>query len=180
MKFFGEKSVSSLVYNLLYGFLVFILTIMILVALILIPIGIVMLFKKPELFKNFIEMIVNFSFKDLVKLIISIGILIYGGLQIGSLKITINLFNNFRQNIIFDIENVKFIKMLAYMKLLSMIIPLSMGSINSITKVINISKVENKIYFTYLESGLLVIVLFMIAIALEEAIKFKEENELTV
>lgn len=180
MKFFGEKSVSSLVYNLLYGFLVFILTIMILVALILIPIGIVMLFKKPELFKNFIEMIVNFSFKDLIKLIISIGMLIYGGLQIGSLKITINLFNNFRQNIIFDIENVKFIKMLAYMKLLSMIIPLSMGSINSITKVINISKVENKIYFTYLESGLLVIVLFMIAIALEEAIKFKEENELTV
>lgn len=180
MKFFGEKSVSSLVYNLLYGFLVFILTIMILVALILIPIGIVMLFKKPELFKNFIEMIVNFSFKDLIKLIISIGMLIYGGLQIGSLKITINLFNNFRQNIIFDIENVKFIKMLAYMKLLSMIIPLSMGSINSITKVINISKVENKIYFTYLESGLLVIVLFMIAIALEEAIKYKEENELTV
>ena len=172
MKFFGEKSVSSLVYKLLYGILVIIIFITLLSTLV----GIVMLLKKPELYKNFIQITLNFKSEYIPKVIWGFGMLIWVGLQIGLLKITLNLFNNFRKNIIFDKKNVEMIKNVSYMKLYSLLIPVILGPLTYGVD----EKGVVKFSFDGIESVLLIIVFFMIALALEEAIKYKEENELTV
>lgn len=180
MKFFGEKSVSSAIYNLLnilFGLFIFGIIIVILLLVL-----------NPKSMNNDINYIESGMFKfELESGVRSIGIMILGPFGLSYLvmiKVAINLFDNFRENIIFDKENVKFIRNIAYLKILFAIVRDFQEYIHYKIAVENIVvqglTINYKIFGNSRESLFTVITLFMIAIALEEAIKYKEENELTV
>ncbi len=181
MKFFGEKSVSSVMYNLLsiyFGVSIFVLIILALES--------VIDFKVIKMSGiNYIESgMFKFELENGVR---SVGTMIlapFGLLYLIMTKIAINLFDNFRENIIFDKENVKFIRNIAYLKILVAIVMDFQEYFHYKIAVENIVvqglTINYKIFGNSRESLFTVITLFMIAIALEEAIKYKEENELTV
>ena len=99
-------------------------------------------------------------------------------------KVSINLFDNFRKNIIFDKRNLKFLKFLALLEI-------SLGIFTSIDEFLNYRlamkyieiprvNIDYSLFDNMGPSLELAIVYIMIAVALEKAIEYKEENELTV
>ena len=180
MKFFGEKSFSSFMYRVVkigYWFSI------------LLSLGIFYLVftkKVPHTINEITSGIFAVKMvgleKDLHKTII------YGIVSIMLISVFyffIKMFDNFRKNIIFDKRNIKFLKYLALFKVIGGILgdlilyfdyKLAHESIYIQGVEIKYNILDNKL----IDALFLAATYYMIAIALEKAIEYKEENDLTV
>lgn len=183
MKFYGEKSVSSFMYKMskVGYWLSIILSVVFLFIL-----GAWLLDKSTRIIDTKITSgMFTIKYPEKVKNLHTITIF---GLMCPVLVIMSNfsakLFDNFRKNIIFDKKNLKFIKYLAYFELLGGIMADLMDYFDYKLAIVNIHIPEVSINYGIAENTidalLVAITYYMIAIALEKAIEYKEENELTV
>lgn len=183
MKFFGEKSVSSVMYKLSKVGYALSLVGTIIISIIIIADKVMNngLYIQRRIISGMFTIELSEGIPNIkngfILLILLVSLMMLS-------KFYLKLFNNFRKSIVFDKENVKLIKKIAYIIILgSLFMDLNQYldykiAINNI----NIQGVDinyNILGETF-DSIFYVIGNFMIAIALEEAIKYKEENELTI
>lgn len=183
MKFFGEKSVSSFMYKLSrVGYYLSILAMI--CGIIDTLLG---LLDKSE--KYLIESITSGMFsisldKAIPDKFFGMYALSIGAFGFFSSKYATKLFDNFRINTVFDRENVKYIKLLAIIEFIGcfFIDVKEYIDFRNAVEYIKIKEVDINYFFfeNTFDSVFLVITYLMIAIALEKAIEYKEENELTV
>ena len=183
MKFYGEKSFSSSMYNLTR-----VLYIISIIGFIVGALEIVVYLSGNSIFLLESKMVSGmFSIKFPYEVESLNGILfitLTSVMLMLAMKFLSQLFDNFRKNIIFDKKNLKFLKYIAYIKILDGIVmdileyfdyKLAVTNIHIPNVDINYSILSNTIDALFVAATY-----YMIAIALEQAIKYKEENELTV
>lgn len=178
MKFYGEKSFSSFMYKALK------------VLWWLILLSVIILFFDFIGKTNYVSNISSGMFSiELPEGVLNTHkskfmMFLYIPIVMIATRVSIKLFDNFSKNIIFDKKNLKFLKYIAYVELVGGVgtdimeyfdYKLAVTNIHIPNVDINYSVLTNTIDALFVAATYL-----MIAIALEKAIEYKEENELTV
>lgn len=183
MKFFGKKSLSSFMHKM--AILSFLVTVL-LVILFTVQIIPVVAGKLNAITTNEISSgIFSIQLKSpVIDTYNSIYRIVLSVLALMTAVLSIKLFDNFRKDIIFNIQNVKLIKTLAKIKIVGGIIAEIVAYYGYKLAVTNVKiegvRINYNIFDGTTKAFHIAIIYFLVAFALEQAIKYKEENELTV
>lgn len=183
MKFFGKKSLSSFMHKMAILSLVVSVLLVVVFSAQLIPVisgklnGITTKVISSGIFSIQLRDGVNDTYNGIYRIILSI-------LMVITAFLSIKLFDNFRKDVIFNIRNVKLIKTLAQIKIIGGIIAEFVAYLTYKLAVANVKiegvKVNYNIFDGTTRAFHIAIIYFLVAFALDQAIKYKEENELTV